>query len=133
MEVYILDSLFRRQVVIDKFESLIWTERFAAWGDFQLDVFDTAENRRKFATGQKLAMNSSDYVMQVETITDSTDDEGKAMIKLVGRDIVSILESRAARDTLANSTTEPTWNLTGLPAALARQMFHDICVLGQLD
>jgi hypothetical protein len=30
-------------------------------------------------------------------------------------------------------TTEPKWVITGLPAAIARKFFHDICVLGTLD
>ena len=46
MEMYILDSLWRREAVIDVFKSFIWTERYAAWGDFELIIPSTAQNRK---------------------------------------------------------------------------------------
>jgi hypothetical protein len=48
MEVFILDSLLRRSQVVDKFESLIWTERFSEIGDFELDLKSTLEARGQF-------------------------------------------------------------------------------------
>jgi hypothetical protein len=133
MELYTLDSLYRRERVIDKFESLIWTERRSSWGDFQLVLHSTLENRTIFPVGLRLAMNESLRVMVVETVEDKVDDEGRELLVIEGRSIEAILEDRAARDTLADTTVEPKWVLTGLPAAIARKIFQDICLLGQLS
>jgi hypothetical protein len=133
MEIYTLDSLLRRQFVHDKFESLIWTERFKQYGDFQLDTFSTVENRSLFTPGTLLAMNNSRYVMQVESLEDDTDEDGRRMLSVKGRSLEAILYDRVAMGSLANLTTTPKWTITGLPAAVARKIFHDICVTGILN
>lgn len=130
MEVYILDSLLRRVEVIDRFESLIWTERFKAFGDFELQVRSTPENRRRLQNGVKLAMNESHRVMTVETVEDGTDDEGRATLKLSGNSLESILLDRIAKPTLAG---QGTWDINTPPAAVVRKLFTDICVTGILD
>jgi hypothetical protein len=38
MEFYALDRGFKRQTLVDEFESAIWTDRFAGDGEFQLSV-----------------------------------------------------------------------------------------------
>lgn len=133
MEVYILDSLYRRVDVVDRFESLIWTERFSAYGDFQLDLHSTFSSRTRFPVGTRLAINESYRVMTVETIEDSTDTQGKATLKLTGRSLETVLDDRIARAALSDTTTAPKWTLTGTPTAILRKLFHDICVTGVLD
>lgn len=133
MEVYILDSLFRRDKVVDKFESLIWTERFSDWGDFELHLHSTLENRNLFSVGARIAINESYRVMTVETIEDATDAEGRKMLTLKGRSLEKILDDRAARDSTADLTTTPKWILTGLPIAIAKLIFHNVCVLGHFS
>ncbi len=44
-EIYVLDSGFRRQEVIDTYETLLWTERYSAEGEVVLTVSDTLWNR----------------------------------------------------------------------------------------
>lgn len=130
MEVYILDSLFRRDKVVDKFESLIWTERLKNIGDFEMHIHSTLETRSLFPAGTRLAINGSHRVMTVETIEDANDAEGRKILTLKGRSLEQILEDRAARNSTADLTTTPKWILTGLPVALAKQIFHDTCVSG---
>ena len=133
MEVYVLDSLLRRETIVDSFETLIWTERMRAYGDFELIMHSTSENRTRFPVGCKLAMNESYRVMMLETFEDTTDAEGRALLKLKGRSLEAILLDRIAKSTLTDLTTEPKWVITDTPAAIARKIFHDICVLGLLD
>ncbi len=133
MEMYILDSLLRRDEVVDKFESLIWTERFSEAGDFEMILQSTLESRSQFITGTLLAINKSLRVMTVETVEDTTDAEGKTLLKIKGRSLEALLEDRVAKDTLSNLTVEPTWNLTGTAGNNARTLFNDICVLGTLN
>lgn len=133
MEVYTLDGLYRREHVIDKYISLIWTERFKRVGDFELIVHSTKEHRDRLRVDTYLSINESIRLMKVETVEDATDGEGRATLKVKGRSLEYIMANRLARGTLSDLVTEPKWILTGLPAAIARQMFHDICVTGILD
>jgi hypothetical protein len=133
MEVYVLDSLLRREHVIDKFESLIWTERMRAYGDFELILDSILENKTRITAGSKLAMNESYRVMIAETIEDTTDSQGEAKLKIKGRSLEAILLDRIAKPTLSDLTTTPKWVITDTPANIARKIFHDICVLGLLD
>lgn len=133
MELYTLDPLLRREAVVDRFESLIWTERFQEFGDFQLDIFSTQSTRSLFKTGTRLAMNESNYVMVVETVEDAEDSEGRRMLTVKGRSLESILTDRVAKESLSDLTTSPKWTITLPPADVARKIFHDICVTGVLD
>jgi hypothetical protein len=133
MEVYILDSLNRRVDVVDRFESLVWTERFSAWGDFELDTHSTLENRTRFKLGTRIIISESYRVMMVETVEDITDEEGRTILKVKGRSLEYILENRLAMAALTDLETDPKWTIEDVPAAIARQLFHDICVTGILD
>lgn len=133
MEAYTLDPLLRRISVIDRFESLIWTERFAAFGDFQMEIQSTPALRNLLRTGTLLAMNESHRIMTVETVEDGLDSEGRKMLSVKGRSIEAILLDRVAKNSLADLTTSPKWVITDEPAEVARKIFHDICVTGILD
>lgn len=133
MEVYTLDSLYRRVEVVDKFESLIWTEKFNAFGDFQLTLPSTLESRRLLASGTKLAMNESYRVMTVETTENKIEADGTAMFTVKGRSLEMILEDRVARQTMTSLTTEPKWLISGVPAAVAREVFDHVIRDGSLS
>lgn len=133
MEIYTLDALLRRTEVLDRFESLIWTERWAEWGDFELTTRSTYESRSLLATGTRLAMNRSKRLMTVETVEDGIDEEGKHVLHVKGRSIESIFEDRGARPTKATLTTTPTWDIMATPAAIMRKIVHDVCVTGVLS
>src|SRR6059036_109541 len=120
MELYILDSLLRRTAVIDRFESLIWTERFAEKGDFELVINSTHENRRLLVAGTRLALNESDRVMTVQSIEDKKDSDGKTILTVKGPSLESLLDDRAAIDGFAGLTTDPNWVLTDTPGNIAR-------------
>lgn len=133
MELYVLDSLLRRTEVVDKFESLIWTERWQEFGDFELDIFSTRQAREQFKPGNKLAMNLSHRVMQVKTAEDAVDDQGMATLKVKGYSLEKYLEDRVAKDTMSNLVAEPKWIITDKPANVMRIMFSDICRTGNLN
>lgn len=133
MEIYTLDPLLRREAVIDEFESLIWTERFQEFGDFQLDIVATNSTRNMLKADTWLAMNESRYVMRVESIEDADDSDNRRMLTVKGRSIESILIDRVAKESLSDLTTAPKWTITNPPATVMRKIFHDICVTGVLD
>jgi hypothetical protein len=132
MEVYILDSLFRRTHVIDRFESLIWTDRWRDVGDFQLVMNSTRENRSLLPTGTRLAINESHSVMTVETSEDNTAEDGRTTITFKGTSLETILKDRVARNTMNNLTLTDKWVITGPPAEVARTMFDAVCRDGAL-
>lgn len=133
MEVYTLDPLLRRQYVIDNFESLIWTERFHVYGDFQLNVISSVASRTLLTAGTLLAMNQSYYIMRVESVEDDVDAQGKKLLIVKGRSLEAILLDRVAFLSLSDTTTVPKWTITNPPATVARKVFHDICVTGVLN
>ena len=127
MELYTLDSLLRRASVVDRYESLIWTERYDEWGDFELVIYSTRESRSTFVVGTRLAMNESYRVMTVETTEHAIDSEGRQMLTVKGRSLEAIMEDRLARSTFTDLNNMPKWILTGTPGAIARKIFNDIC------
>lgn len=133
MDLYILDSLLRRETVVDRYKSLIWTERFQSAGDFQLVVQSTLENRQKFKQGRWLALSESFRCMKIETVLDKTDDEGAALLEITGPSIEIILDDRVAFNVKDDLTTNPKWVITDIPGNVARKVFQDICVTGVLD
>jgi hypothetical protein len=123
MELYILDPLNRRQYVIDQFQSLIWTERWQTYGDFELHVPSVYSFRSILKPDTWLAMNKSNYVMRIESVEDDNNTDGSRNLIIKGRDIGAILDDRA--------TPRTTW--TDTPGAIARSMFHQSCVTGTWD
>lgn len=134
MEIYILDSFFRRDRVFDKFESLIWTERYKDVGDFELHLYSSLESRSAFVEGTMVTHNETHRVGTVKTVEDKTDDEGRKILVVKGSTLEHILEDRIASKVgvTALDGTEK-WTLTGTPADIARQIFHEVCVLGLKD
>lgn len=133
MEVYTLDDLLRRTEVIDLFESCIWTERWAGWGDFEISIESTFKSRSLLKNGVRLAHSHSNRVMTVETIEDGTTREGKKILRVKGRSIESLFIDRVAKASTANLTTEPTWEITDTPGDIMRKIVHDICYTGVLS
>jgi hypothetical protein len=146
MELYTLDPLLRREFVVDKFESLIWTERFQQFGDFQLDIVSSYKARSLLKTNTYLALNKSNYVMRIESVEDDVNEDGEKLLIVKGRSLEALLYDRVAY--LMNAATQTTttnpgtgevttsdvkWTITGTPAAVCRKIFHDICVVGTLD
>lgn len=132
MEVYILDSLYRRTAAVDRFESLIWTERRRALGDFELLLPSTPVNRSIFTADTALGLNQSKRVMVVETIEDSTDSDNRTRLLVKGRSLEKILYDRTARPNQSNTETLPKWVLTGKPNVIANTMFNTVCVAGSV-
>lgn len=134
MELYVLDSLYRRATVVDAFDSCVWTERYNDIGDLTLNIHSTLGNRNLLTPGTYLAMNRSKRVMKIDTVEDKRGSDGSQTLICTGSSIENIMAERSARDTMsAGLTAEPKWILTGLPADIARQLFKNIMVDGVLD
>lgn len=68
MDVYILDNNFNKTELIEKYGSVIWTERYSDSGDVTLVVEDTAANRALLDDVEFLGTQESDEVMLLDTV-----------------------------------------------------------------
>lgn len=94
MEPFILDRDFNRVGILDRFESLLWTERFMSYGDFEIYTAVTLENVTKLQEGYYLQDNTSEQVMIIEDIEiNANSDVGNHLI-VTGRSLESILDRR---------------------------------------
>lgn len=134
MEVYTLDPLLRRVDLIEDYESLIWTERYREYGDFEMKILSSRRTRTLFTVEKLLATNVSQRVMKIESVEDDTDEENRRILTLKGRSIEIYMMDRVAKESLDNLTTSPLWTISNMtPTDIARKIFHDICVTGILS
>jgi hypothetical protein len=135
MEVYILDDQLRRNAIIDRYESCIWTERYSAYGDFQLVIHSTPQHRVQLAKGTRLAMNKSKRVMVIENAENKDDSEGRSMLTVSGRSLEGTeLENRVVRLNMNGLDTDPNMVFPAAPPAQAlRALFDYIMVVGALS
>lgn len=129
-EYYVLDDQLRNIQMIEGHTSFIWTERTSSWGDIKIDIQSTDRNRSLLAIDTLIACSESTYIMRVETITDSVNDDDEAVIEVTGRSIEALLDDRIAitPEQLADLADTPNWTITDTPGNVARTIFKTICV-----
>jgi hypothetical protein len=132
MEIYTLDDLGRRIHVIDDFLSLIWTERFSSYGDFQLKLISTSLNRSKIETNTRLVTNESYRVMIAETIEDTEDVSGAKILNITGRSLETILLDRLCMPEITNLADVPKWLIEDPPKDIAEFLFDHVCISGNV-
>lgn len=133
LEWYTLDDQFRKDAVIEEFESFIWTERFNDAGDFQIVIKSTYQSRTLLTPGTWITKKGSYYVMQIQTVSDQTDDTGVRNLTITGASMESLLEDRVAMPAVTDTTTTPAWVLTDTPGNICRYIFEQICVVGLIS
>lgn len=126
MDLYVLDASLRRTELVDDFESLIWTERYADVGDFQLSIYAERSSRALLTVGTRLAIQSSNRVMTIETIEDKVDSNGIAILAISGRSIEASLDDRSNRYA-GYGTASTLWTITDTPGNVARTIFDTLC------
>lgn len=94
MEFLIMDTNFEAVAVIDLFESIIWTDRFAKSGDFELYATTDNETIKFLKQDYYIWNNSSEHVMIIEDIRTKTDTENGSRLIITGRSLEQILDRR---------------------------------------
>lgn len=128
MEYYTLTPTLQKDLLIEGFQSVIWTERYYAPGEFQIITKSSFDARAMLAVGTYVTRQGSTYVGQVETVVDAEDQNGVRLITATGRFMEQILEDRAAIAALTDTTTTPNWVLSGTPRVVIQELFDAICV-----
>lgn len=94
MEIKVLDTSFNKVEVVEIFESLIWTDRYSVFGDFEFMTQASIGIINSFREDYYLQLKGSDHTMIIETLNLKTDvEEGDKFISK-GRSLESILDRR---------------------------------------
>lgn len=106
MELLIMDENFAGVSTLDIFESLIWTDRYYACGDFEIYMPCSEKMLSTLKQDMYLYLRESEHIMVIEDIQIDTDVEDGAHLTVTGRSLESILDRRVI------------WNLTTLSGGL---------------
>ena len=93
MECYITDKNHNKLDYLQNFNSLIWTERYSSFGDFELLVPIDSQYLPALKPDNHLELVGSDYVMIIEDVL-ATESKDVRQVKVTGRSMESILERR---------------------------------------
>lgn len=94
MEIMVLNTNFQSIFVADRFKSLIWTDRYNAYGDFEMYFSMDSSLLQFIQPDNYLWMDESEHCMIIEDISIETDVEDGNHLKVTGRSLESILERR---------------------------------------
>lgn len=94
MEVTVLDKTLKRVKFLDVFDSLIWTDRYFKYGDFEIYTLANKEMITLLQEDYYLLMKDSEHVMVIESINLKTDVETGNKFIVTGRSLESILDRR---------------------------------------
>lgn len=119
MDIYVLDSLFRRIQVIDNHISFIWTERYNSLGDFEIRVRSTIETRSLLAIGTYLGLDRTMRVMVVETVERTITDEDGPILIAKGRSLEAIFTKRVAWADWTRKPPASGWVYEDAPESIA--------------
>lgn len=94
MEMTILNSNFQKIFVLDRYESVVWVDKFAEPGTFELYTSVSDEVLTYVKAGNYIQNPDSDHTMIIEDISIESDSESGDHFKAIGRSLESILDRR---------------------------------------
>lgn len=97
MELEILDTEFRRVAVVDSYKSMIWTDRYCDYGDFELYIPLPTVLINDLVPDNYLYLEQSEHLMIIETAKIETDIEDGDYLVVTGRSLETILMRRVIR------------------------------------
>ncbi len=107
MLLYILNQNFERVAVVDTWESLIWTDRYAEAGEVEIYCLPTADMLEYAQLDYYLINPESEHVMIIEGRSITTDAEDGDRLVITGRSLESILDRRVVwTQTTLNGTLQ---------------------------
>lgn len=95
MLIYVLDTNLERIGTIDTMSSIIWTNRYYTWGDFELYVSATNKNLAMLQEGYYLIRDGhEENAMIIKKIQITTDVESGNYLTVTGQCLKSIIYQR---------------------------------------
>lgn len=98
MQLIVINKNFQSTIVIDTFDSLIWSEKYFTAGDFELYAPFHSYLVNEVLFDYYMYLSGSDKVMIVENFIIENDVETGAHCKITGRSLESILDRRVLLD-----------------------------------
>lgn len=97
MDIYLADSQFTSQDIIDGYTSCIWTERFKDAGEFELLVPWQANLASDLKNYKYLTMSESNAIMMIENavIDQEAKDRGENLVRVSGSSIEAFFKLRS--------------------------------------
>lgn len=124
MEILVLDENFVSIALVDEFESLIWTDRYQAYGDFELYLPMDIRYVDIFKKDYYLWIKESPHVMIIDKIQINSDIDLGVHLTVTGKSLESILTRRII--------WEQTRFQTKIDTAI-KQMIEDAIINPSLD
>lgn len=96
MEILVLNTNFETVYIVDSFKSMIWTDRYNEYGDFEiyLALTNNSDILKYLKEDYYLLLKDSEHCMIIEDLTIDTDVEDGNYFIVTGRSLESILERR---------------------------------------
>lgn len=94
MELLVLNTDFESIAVIDTYESMIWTDRYNSYGDFEIFFAMDTQLLQYLKEDYYLWLKDSEHCMIIEDIKINADTEEGNHFIVTGRSLESILERR---------------------------------------
>ena len=94
MEIFVLNTNFESVAIVDTFESMIWTDRYNAYGDFEIYLPIDSDMLEYLKEDYYLWIKESDHCMIIEDISITSDVENGNYLTITGRSLESLLERR---------------------------------------
>ena len=116
MNLFVLDENFQNLALVDAFESLIWTDRYNTYGDFELYLPASNEAVSLYKRDRYLWSSESEHLMIIEGQELTTDLEDGNKLIVTGRSLESLLDRRIVWDQT---------NFSGRIQAVIKKMISD--------
>ena len=94
MELLVLNTNYESIAVLDTYESLIWTDRYNSYGDFEMFFAMDESSLEYLKEDNYLWSKDSEHTMIIEDIRIDADTEDGNHLVVTGRSLESILERR---------------------------------------
>jgi len=94
INLYVYNTSFTLIAIVDKYSSLIWSDRYSDCGDFELTLPYESKWNSVFKKDYLCKIDFSDHWCFIEKIEISKDEESAATMIISGRSVESILERR---------------------------------------
>lgn len=94
MDLYIANTEFENIFVLDSYNSLIWTDRYNSYGDFEIYTNMNMSLLEYLKQDYYIRRDGSEYVMIIEKILIKSDVEEGDKLTVSGRSLESILDRR---------------------------------------
>lgn len=109
MELLTLDDTYQPTALIENYNSLIWTERYATNGDFELKSYDIGNTMAAIPLESTLTLRDSTVPMLAEVYKIEKPKGQAPILTITGRSFETVLERRVSVNALPTLTSRQAW------------------------